>query len=98
MAEVAEENEAMQKPRAPFSLQNPCRFFQEVLRALLDCLGFESCSKRDRTASEGTSSSPSSAVDPPADLPGSTAAALRSAPPRPVISPGPGPQTNTNVN
>ncbi|KAL1547062.1 elicitor peptide 6 [Salvia divinorum] len=72
-----------------FFFQNPCNYFQEFMRAVLNCLGLNH-DGGDR--GQGQADPPSTAADPP------VAEAVRVAPPRPVISGGSGPQTNTNPN
>ncbi|KAH6782430.1 hypothetical protein C2S51_007723 [Perilla frutescens var. frutescens] len=87
-------------------VQNPCNYFQEFMRAVLNCLGFNSEPPNSPSNvdddGDGISSGqipadpPSSAADPPADPP--VAVELRvappRAPPRPPISGGRDPQTN----
>ncbi|KAL1540544.1 elicitor peptide 6 [Salvia divinorum] len=75
-----------------FFLQSPCIYFQEFTRAVLSCLGFNS-DGGGSSLGQMTEEESSSAADPLLDL-----AALVRVPPRPVISSGGGPQTNTNPN
>lgn len=91
-SEVKEEKETEEKRNGDFLLfQNPCNYFQEFIRLLLNCLGF-------------TSSNGQAQPDPPSDPPADPQAAELSrvtpprAPPRPPISGGGGPQTNANPN
>ncbi|KAL7154595.1 hypothetical protein ABFS83_03G012000 [Erythranthe nasuta] len=82
---------------------NPCNYFQEFIQAVLKCLGFETTA-----SSQGGSSSevspqqpaepPSTDGDPPPSGPTAAVMAARIGrrPPKPVISGGPGPQTNAN--
>ncbi|KAH6759038.1 hypothetical protein C2S51_019273 [Perilla frutescens var. frutescens] len=85
-------------------VQNPCNYFQEFMRAVLNCLGFNSepPNSSSNVDDDGISSGqipaglPSAAADPPADAP--VAVELRvappRAPPRPPVSGGRDPQTN----
>lgn len=79
------------------SFQNPCNYFQEFMRAVLNCLGFTYRGGEDGGSSQVQADPPSSAA---ADPPVAEAALLAPprAPPRPPISGGSGPQTNTNPN
>ncbi|KAL7116574.1 hypothetical protein ACP275_03G012700 [Erythranthe tilingii] len=75
---------------------NPCNYFQQFIRAVLKCLGFETT-----TSSQGgsSSSSPETAGDPPPPSDPTEAvmaARIGRRPPKPPISGGPGPQTNAN--
>lgn len=97
-SEVEEQNDNL------FS-HNPCNYFQELIRAVLNCLGFTSdpptsSSNVDDDPLSSAADPPSSAADPPADPP--VAAELRvaspRAPPRPPITGGRGAQTNANPN
>lgn len=77
-----------------FFLQNPCNYIQEFMRVVLNCLGLNhDGGNDDGNSGQGQADPPSTAADPP------VAEVDRArAPPRPVISGGSGPQTNTNPN
>ncbi|KAL9171927.1 hypothetical protein ABFS82_03G012300 [Erythranthe guttata] len=81
---------------------NPCNYFQQFIRAVLKCLGFETTAS---TQGGSSSSSPQQPAEPPptdGDPPPSDptaavmAARIGRRPPKPIISGGPGPQTNAN--
>ena len=75
------------------SLQNPCNYFQEFMRAVLRCLGFNSDGRESSEGAQTVEEESSSTADSPMVL-----AALVRVPPRPVIRGGGGPQTNSIPN
>lgn len=78
---------------------DPCNYFQQLIKAVISCLGFSSDPPDSSSNLDGDGDG-DGAADPPADPP--VAAELRvappRAPPRPPITGGRGPQTNANPN
>ncbi|KAI3459992.1 hypothetical protein Pfo_016655, partial [Paulownia fortunei] len=108
MEAASEKNKVGKDVRAPFSLHNPCNYFQKIIRAMLRCCGLESaepqnsCSNaEDETSSQSSASSadhppPSSAADPTLDPPSGLTRLGNTSPPPPTIDGGKGAQNNAN--
>ncbi|KAL2242277.1 UNVERIFIED_CONTAM: hypothetical protein Sindi_0345700 [Sesamum indicum] len=108
MEETTEKTQVRKDAGSPFFLHNPCNYFQETIRSVLRCLGFESqpenyCSNDGKEKGGGveTSSSASSAEEQLADPQPSSAedpslllVSLRRRHPQPPIEGGSGPGTN----